>query len=170
MTSCESMSDRMPAVAHGGEWTAGEADHLTTCPECAAEWRLIRASAAIAAGIGFDADRVSERVRARLATDPPAATPVVSIRSRRRVGWLVGIAAAAALAVFAVRAARSPAEVVAPDTAMLTELDGLDVAELGEVLEDWKVVSWKPSESVSGLGDLTAEELEQVLSGWETRS
>ena len=48
MTPCETLSEKMPAMRHGAErWTAEEADHLASCPDCRWEWDLVATGAVL---------------------------------------------------------------------------------------------------------------------------
>ncbi|MGE3615455.1 MAG: hypothetical protein AB7L66_06235 [Gemmatimonadales bacterium] len=162
MTQCETLSERMPVLARGAEWTAAEREHLAACGHCAAEWRLLSAAASLGGGIQIDAERVAGAVRARLAADP---RPTRSLWVRR-AAWVTGLAAAAALFV-AIRTAVRTEAVVAASPMVLSELDQLSEQELETLLDDWSDETAKPSAAVSGMGDLTADELERLLSGWE---
>ena len=169
MTNCEALSERMPEVARGGEWTAEQAHHLAACPGCTDEWRLVAAAAGIGSRVTIDAARVAGRLRTRLAAAPRPA-PAISMFSRRPARWLAGLAAAALLLLVARAIVDRPlTSTTRPgELAVLSELDSLGAPELEAVLEDWTGAAWRPSASVSGLGDLTAEELEKVLGGWES--
>lgn len=169
MTDCIDLSDRMPAVAAGrAEWSPAEAAHLAGCADCTAEWRLMAA----ARGLGATASRVdpaamAARVTARLAA--PAPTRVLRFRLPRG-GWVVGLAAAAAV-VLAVVVPRRPSVPGPPAAAVagqaLPELDDLSTAELEAILRE---VEGPPTADVvepSGMGDLNAGELERVLRSWE---
>ncbi|MEZ4455481.1 MAG: hypothetical protein R2882_02865 [Gemmatimonadales bacterium] len=162
MTPCESLSERMPVLARGADWTPAEREHLAACADCAVEWRLVSAAAHLGGGVRIDAHRVAGAVRARLAVEPrPTRNPWV-----RRAAWVTGLAAAAAL-FFAVRTVVRPEAAVPAATMVLSELDGLNEQELETLLDDWSDETAKPSAAVSGMGDLTADELERLLSGWE---
>ena len=94
MTLCEQLSDRMPAVAAGEQWTAAEAAHLAGCADCAAEWAVVAATHQLGADLpGLNAHHVTEWVLGRLRAER------AEVRARRRGLALVGLAAAAALAV-----------------------------------------------------------------------
>lgn len=168
MTDCLDLSDRMPAVAAGrAEWSPAEAAHLAACADCTAEWRLMAA----ARGLGATARRVdpadvTARVVARLAA--PAPTRVLPFRLPRG-GWVVGLAAAAAvvLAVVVPRRPSVPGPAAAVAGQALPELDDLSTAELEAILRE---VEGPPTADVvepSGMGDLNAGELERVLRSWE---
>ncbi len=176
---CESLSDRIPAVAKGlAEWDAEEAGHLATCADCQTEWALvapIARAAALRPVPVMDLDRVASGVNARLGESGK----VLAFPSRSR--WarpLAGLAAAAAVLLSftflqpvlpeggEARGVPSRAPTAIP------ELDALFEAELEAVL-----ASLTPDESEEGvlsgggiprLGDLTDEELELLLEPTET--
>lgn len=167
MTICERLSDRMPMVASGAaQWAAEERDHLATCPECAAEWRLIGAASRLGATAPpIDAARVAAAVRARLAAEPRGATVIPIARPRQ--SWLWGLAAAAVV-VLAVSLARRPSSPGIGGGApgqVLSELDELSAAELETVLAELS----EPTGVADGsMGDLSTDELQRVLRDWES--
>ncbi len=167
MTLCESVSDRMAAIAQGrGAWTATEAAHLAACAECAAEWRLVGVASGLGARLpALDPARIAGQLHRRLATAPAEVVPLLR---RRPVRWAIGLAAAAAV-VFAIRTATPPPGQPerAPVTSVLTELDELSGQELASVLEVFDVDDKPPAVDGPGLGDLTSDELERLLRGWE---
>lgn len=167
MTLCESVSDRMSEVAQGrGPWAAAEAAHLAACPECAAEWRLVEMTRELGARLpALDPARIADGLHRRLAQAPP---DVVPIFGRRPIRWVVGLAAAAAL-VLALRTATSPTgqPELNPGASVLSELDELSGQELASVLEVLDVEDKPPAVDGPGLGDLTSDELERLLRGWE---
>lgn len=171
MTACTRLSDRMLEIRLGGEWTPAEREHLDRCPDCAAEWRLMRAGAAVGAGLPpFDAARIAVAVRGRLAAEPPA--PALLPFRARAVRLAIGLAAAAALILAVGLALRSRTAGVAPDSTagvvVLSELEELSAGELEELLGALPapVEVMMPSGAV-GLSDLSAAELERVLAAWE---
>ena len=94
MTVCEQLSDRMPAIAAGEQWTAAEAAHLAGCADCAAEWALVASTHQLGADLpGLNAHDVAARVLGRLRAERAA------VRARRRGLAFAGLAAAAAIAV-----------------------------------------------------------------------
>jgi hypothetical protein len=154
----------------GSGWAPDESAHLETCSDCAAEWRLIGRTAALGSGMSIDAERISARVRARLAT--PDEHPIERPGSSRRrwIPWAaIGLAAAAAL-VLAVRPTRGPHLASPPPAAetgaVLSELDGLSARELETVLSEMENNGSVPGGDGLGLGDLTTAELERVLRSW----
>ncbi len=170
MTSCELLSNRMVAVAAGLDaWTDEESRHLSVCADCGAEWRLVRQGRELGARLPtLDLDRVAGGVRARLAAGPAGQDArVVPIGSRRRgFRWLVGLATAAAV-ILAAWYANIRTEPAGESGAalVLTELEGLTSSELEMVLTGLEA----PSVPDGGrLGDLSADELEQVLRSWES--
>jgi hypothetical protein len=160
----EHLTERMVDVAHGrSRWTDPEADHLRDCSECAAEWRLTRHAPDLGLGSAIDPERMAEAVLARLAAQP----------SRRLSPWVrgvVGLAAAAAIVIVALRAGPgNPAVPEAlPPVTVLSELDDLTHDELLTVLD---VLDPLPDETAfpdaAPLGDLTPSELERVLRSME---
>ena len=168
--SCERVSDRMPVVAAGGQWTADEAAHLASCPDCATEWQLVQAARRLGQRLALDPDRIAERVRTRLETQPA----VVQIRRSRALRWAAGLAAAAVL-FLAVRigVVERPMETSASDSVpvelVLTELDDLTSSELDSVFVELETDEIPvPALGISGFNDLTPEELERVLRDWES--
>jgi hypothetical protein len=166
--SCEALSDRMPAVARGqAEWTEAEAAHVSACPNCGAEWRLVQRAARLGVrdGEAIAPARVAGAVLARLRAE----------RRRRwiRTGWLAALAAAAAvvLLVWSGRQGRpgvepgaAPAEFHLP----MAELDGLDQQQLQTVLDDLEgPLGGTAASEVPSLGDLDDHQLERVLRSLE---
>jgi len=156
----------MVDVAHGrSAWTEPEAAHLRECPGCAAEWRLTAGASAIGRGMEVDAERMSGAVLARLAAHP------ARVPSLHRSRWIVGLAAAAVLAIVALQAGSGNRTESAPAAAptVLSELDGLTHDELLTVLDaldPLPVEAGAVPETVR-LGDLTPGELERVLRSME---
>jgi hypothetical protein len=165
MPDCTHLSDRMPAVAAGGDgWSAADMAHLEECPDCTAEWALVRTGASLGldSGVALDADRLASAVLGRL-----RAERIARRRSRRRASWAVLLAAAAiALTVWTGRPERRPPAAAAPveSAALVPELDSLDAVELKDVLDSFdaplseRVIPVSPT-----LGDLSDQELERVL-------
>lgn len=170
MTECRRLSDRIPDVVRGlARWTTEETEHLAACADCRLELELVAAV---------------HRVGARLPAPPtPHITAAVVLarlaahRSSRRRWWrylgLGGVAAAgfAALlwsgAVLTGPGASRDSAVAAAEIA-LPELEPLDTAELDSLLEmmDSASLGWSAIDEPT-LGDLDADELEQVLGTWE---
>jgi hypothetical protein len=173
MTTCEQLSDRMPAVArHEASWSAEEQAHLAACPDCQAEWELVSVATDLGADVAGDLDvhHVTERVLGRLRADRHGRS--------RRMGWAVtGIAAAAAvmLAVWAGRPGQRLGPVshrpVGVDVAQLPlpELDSLGTPELEAVLQSLDAPIGTSVETVDSteLDSLDTPELQQVLDGLE---
>jgi hypothetical protein len=173
MTTCEQLSDRMPAVArHEASWSAEEQAHLAACPDCQAEWDLVSVVTGLEADVVSDLDvhHVTERVLGRLRADRQGRS--------RRMGWAVtGIAAAAAvmLAVWAGRPGQRLGPVshrpVGVDVAQLPlpELDSLGTPELEAVLQSLDAPIGTSVETVDSteLDSLDTPELQQVLDGLE---
>lgn len=166
--------DRLTDLATRAEaWGPEAAAHLESCAECRLELKVIR----VARGIGaigippLDARRVMMGVRSRLAKDPAGSG---SRALRHPGGWLVGLAAAAAvllavrMTVFPPRGGLQPG--VSPDVEISTlhELDDLSAPELEAVLQ-----AIPPSTAALGhgeiapLGELSASDLERVLRSME---
>jgi hypothetical protein len=152
----------MVDVAHGrSSWTGPEAAHLAACPDCAADWRLTARAADVGIGVQVDPDRLAAAVVARLAA-PPARRP--------SSGWVVGLAAAAAVVVFALQAGPGKPTVPAPAPAatVLSELDDLTHDELLTVRDALDPLPDDATVPVATpLGDLSPGELERVLRSLE---
>ncbi len=174
MTACERLSDRMPDVLRGhARWTVEDAAHLAGCPDCRAERDLIAAVHRIAARAPalHDPSALAETVLRRVADHRRS-----RLHSRR--SWAVGVAAAAgiALAVWTGshggRTAPAPVGVAAGAHIALPELEPMETAELDSLLETMEATPPPAPAAWSALGeptlgDLDADELEQVLGTWE---
>jgi len=165
--TCGELSDRMPGVVRGTDaWTAVEADHLRTCPDCRAEWTVVMAGAGVAESVTPDAELIAARVLERLRTEPVAVRP---IRGR----WLAGLAAAAVIAVVLLSRREPPQPTRGPADARLTVdlpgLESLDAAELERVL-DAVDAPWTETSTVDSpsLDDLNDQELARVARAWES--
>lgn len=174
---CGTVQDKLPLVAHGrAAWTAGEAAHLASCADCAAEREVVERATRLGAGAA-----------ARLDTAKLAAGVLGEIgRRRRQDRWrrnagMIGLAAAAVLVVaVALRTPQRPQLAQRPDsvapvtvaagvlTLPLAELDSLDVGQLQAVLDglDSPVGEATPGEAPS-FGDLDDSQLERVLRSLE---
>jgi hypothetical protein len=173
MIHCEAMSDRMVAVAHNrATWGPEESGHLASCADCAAEWRLVQTASSLGgAGVHhLDAGEVGRTVLDRLS--------VARLRARRwrRVGWTVGLAAAATIAALVwVGPRRGPGlegenPTIAAENFELpvTELYELDAGQLQAVLDQLDApLGSATSPEAPALGDLKASELERVLRSLE---
>jgi hypothetical protein len=167
MTECTQLSDRMAAVVHGpAEWSSQEATHLAGCPDCAAEWRVMRAGALIGSGVAqtLPADFLATRIVAA-AKAGGRASPW-----RARLRWLALPAAAAAVAVLMVMPGRTPRERTGSDAAVaeiqvLPELEGLDASALESVLE-LLPASDRPLE-IRGFEELSDDEVTRLLNSLE---
>lgn len=96
MNPCSRLADRMPQVARGpDQWTADEARHVETCPECQADWRLMVSVLELADTGDWEPDNDTitsgALARARHARSPGRRVP--------RLNVAAGLAAAAALVV-----------------------------------------------------------------------
>lgn len=169
---CGSLQDRMPAVAAGrSAWTDEEARHADACADCKAEWRLVRSARQLGAG-------------AEARVEPQALTRAVlagvHARQRRtrwtRLGWVGGLAAAAALVLMVTqRRGPSPDEAAPPAPMVaagfhlpLAELDQADTEVLEAVLDQLDApVSEGSSMDAPSLGDLDDTQLERVLRSLE---
>jgi hypothetical protein len=112
-------------------------------------------------GVQFDPDRLAEAVLARLAAQPAR---------RSSFGWVVGLAAAAAIVIFALQGRPGQPTVPAPVPAatVLSELDDLTHEELLTVLDALDPLPDEATVPVATpLGDLTPGELERVLRAME---
>jgi len=164
--TCHEQSERMPAVARGNAaWTLAEAEHLSRCADCRAEWALVMAGAAVAGNATLDVEALATKVLSRLRTEPVAPR-------RRPFRWVVGLAAAASVVLVLSRgsppASLPPGPAVPPLGVDLPGLDGLGTSELQTVLESvdapWTETSTADAPS---LNDLTDQELARVARGWE---
>jgi hypothetical protein len=171
MSDCERHSDRMPEVAMGqAAWSAEEAAHLASCPDCRAEWDLVLAARRLEASAPIvDPTAIAATIQHRLATEHKAGR-------RTRWGWALGGAAAAAAAItLAVAGGRETRPPTAPVVAVeaeplvpLPELEGLETAQLDTLLQTLD----GPRAGTSALDSTTMDndvdvELEQLLATWE---
>lgn len=174
---CDSLSDKMPLVAHGElAWTAEEAAHLAGCPGCTAEWRLVERAGHVGdrAAAAIDPARLTTRVLSEVAA-----------RGRRerwtRGAWLTGLAAAAsiALVVWTGRNSGEGRVAVGPDSSAATlvdaglplrlaELESLDTEQLQAVLDGLDApVGEVTTDPAPSFGDLDDQQLERVLRSLE---
>jgi hypothetical protein len=163
---CTQLSDRMPAVGQGTlRWSEADLRHLSTCPECASEWRLVQATAAL----GLDVER---------SIDPGTVTAGVlaglrEVRPRRslarRAIWLVPLAAVAALVLMlwgSGAQTRTQTNSAPTTISLLPELEPLTTTELQSILE----LLPQGASSEDGLrsfDDLTEDEVAAVLKDLE---
>jgi len=161
-------SDRFAAVSRGeSRWSGDEAAHLDRCPECRFEWELIGTALGLgrSEGAGIDAPKVAAAVIHRLVREP--APPAG--RWGRPAGWLVGLGAAAVLALAVLLSRGEPAP-VAPEPALtvLHELDDLSAAELEAVLETIPPTADEALHvEAAPLGELSVPDLERMLRAME---
>lgn len=171
MIPCDLMTDRMVPVAHGrSEWTAEERAHIATCSACRAEWDLVAAARRLGSAAGsLDARTVGQAIVGRLAHEHRG-------RSWKRAGWIVALAAAAAIAIVVYRQAAPAGTTPGARLAAagvefrlpLAELDSLNAGELTTVLEQMDApLGASASPELPGLGDLQDTELERVLRSLE---
>ncbi len=177
MTGCDQLSERMPIVAAGrSTWSADEVAHLTICPDCTAELRLVGRVRQLGDRLPTgDPAAITLKIRERMAGGG-AAAKVIPLRSRRRMTyWGLALAAAAA-AVLAVAVPRwrsaDPANSATGRTTIvagqvLSELDDLSAPELEALLREFSTPPGFGKSEPAGTGDLNAEELERVLRSWE---
>lgn len=169
MNDCDALTDRMPEVARGlSTWTPAEAAHVAACADCTAAWHLVRAAGRIGAGrVPLEPALVAAGVRGRLASRRQ------DVRVLRRWSAVVGLAAAAAVALLLWPAPPRPAPGAVPvaseaGSVFLPELDSLSTGELQAVLEsvDRPVGALRTLDS-QGMGDLSDSELAGVLQSLE---
>ncbi|MGH7531716.1 MAG: zf-HC2 domain-containing protein [Gemmatimonadales bacterium] len=167
MTPCEELTERMPAVARGeATWDAGALAHLATCPDCAAEWRVLSATIAVGRSTpDMDAEGVARAVVARL-----GATRHRYGSTRRWLGGMAVLTAAAAIALMLwPRAPSGEADQdAAPVPVFLPELDSLTTSQLESVLGTLDAplgsVRTLDAPDLSGLSD---DQLSAVLQSME---
>lgn len=164
--TCEQLSDKMPSAARGAvAWSDSEAEHLRSCADCRAEWAVVRAGVGAARDASIDADALAARVLHRLRTEPAS-------HRRGRTKWLIGLTAAAVIALILVpRFAPAPAPrgpAAPPLVVDVPGLDGLAADELADVL-DVLDASWTETSTTDAptLDDLDPQELERVERSWE---
>ena len=134
MIDCIELRETMADRAHGlGQWTVEESAHLEQCAECAREWRVVQAGAALFGTLSVDGNRIADRVVARL-LEPPA----VPMRIWPRRAAIFGLAAAACLALVLIWPHhRAPAVGAAADTAvaLIPELQDLSDQQLDQMVQ-----------------------------------
>lgn len=172
MTDCERLSDRMPEVARGASaWSASEASHLSSCPDCQAELRLVRTAAGLGELVArrVDTSRLASQVMARIRSGDQTVRPIQAWS--RRLALPLAMAATLALVVWTSGpGGNAPAAAAETVTALLHELDDLDASELEGVLDAVGAPatdSYRPIDATESLGDLTDAELEAVLTTLE---
>jgi len=167
--NCQEMSDTMPAVARGEiDWTPAEAAHLAECRDCRLEWAVVAAGRSIASEVTIDADALAVRVLERLRTEP--------VVKRFPAGrWLAGVAAVAATVLLiskVVTTAPLPRGPAAPPEAPLavhiSGLGDLGASDLTDVLDSFDT-SWIETTTTDApsLDDLDARELTQLQASRE---
>ena len=165
--TCERLSDRMPAVAHGrDQWSRYDQDHLRTCADCSAEWSLVRRTVEVGRGLDLVYPvRMGQQVLHRLATEP-------SFPRWIRPLPVVGVAAAIVLLAILL----SPGDSVVPgiikaEATVLEipiELDSLTPDQLQTVLESIEDPLTGPSSvDLPSLMDLDDQQLERVIRSME---
>jgi len=150
-----------------------ESAHVAGCAECRLERELVAAARRLGAAevARLSPTRVADAVRHHLATEP--AEPRASVL-RGRAPWLVGLAAAAALALAvwygSMRESAPPGPIgFAPvELSVLHELDGLGEPELEAVLESIPLAAgavFHPE--LAPLDKLNVNDLERLLRSME---
>jgi hypothetical protein len=174
----EHLTDRMPEVANRrARWSSAEERHLAACADCRREWQVVTAIATAEPAV--DVDRVVTGVLAGLRETPRVlplrdAPRVLPLRDAPRVlplrrRWRPMALAAAAAAVLAVglwgtRSDDAAVPAVAEAATWFPELDALLESELEVVLASLEPTpEYMPIGDVPRLGDLTDDELEQLL-------
>jgi hypothetical protein len=165
----EHLTDRMPEVANQrARWSSTEERHLAACADCRREWQVVTAIATAEPAVNVD--RVVTGVLAGLRETPR----VLPLRDTARVlplsrRWRPMALAAAAAAVLAVglwgtRSDEAAVPAVAEAPTLFPELDALLESELEVVLASIEPTpEYTPIGDVPRLGDLTDDELEQLL-------
>lgn len=167
MIECEAMRERMPGMASGTvEWTDADAAHLAACTDCALEWRVLKATAALPARPVLDVERIAAEVTRRLREAPAEPVVVRRLPWRGAVIGLLAAAASVALILSAPQLKRQSPDGVGGATALaiLPELQGLDDSELELLLQSLGPTASDAAPGlVPHLEDLTDRELEQLL-------
>jgi len=162
--------DRLADTALGtAALSDAESAHVAECAECRLERELVAAAGrlGVAQVARLSPTRVADAVRHRLATEPGPPVP------RARATWLVGLAAAAALALavwYGSTRVSAPAPMgSAPvELSVLHELDGLGEPELEAVLESIPLAAgavFHPE--LAPLDELNVNDLERLLRSME---
>ena len=167
MTGCVRLSDRIPDLALGrARWTAVEEAHLAACPDCRAEWELVRAAGRLGAGAPEMPDdaAVAAAVLRRLAEAP------VRRPRGRALRWAAGLAAAAAIVAALWTGGWGTGDAPTPVAGGggAEPVARLSTAQMDSLLdeEDLPLAGWSMLETPT-LGDLNEDELERVLRTWE---
>jgi hypothetical protein len=150
-------------------WSDDERHHLASCEACAAEWRLVQAAGSLGAGLRMpDPAALAGTVLARVRAADAGAR-----RKRQvvRLGGLVGLAAAAALAVSVLVRQQPQSEPggvspVAFDLP-LAELEGASDDELRAVLAEFEPPISEGQSVGEEFDGMDATEVERALSAWE---
>lgn len=154
MSQCTQLSDRMPAVAHGGDqWSPADEMHLTSCDDCRGEWTLVRRTAGLGSTLPApDLERIAAGVLTVLRTPEPS-------RSPRLIRWAVPLALAAGLLLVLVRTRdTTPAEPVVA-LSLLPEAETLSDSELESVLQLIPIAE----PNLGGIDSLSEDDLNQML-------
>lgn len=172
MNHCTRLVDRMPLVARGADqWSPAEESHLQTCPDCQAEWQLVRSVLELADTSGWepDIDAITSVSLARV-RDAQA-----SRHQRARIkAAAAGLAAAAVLMVAAVQLYPVAASSEASQGTELASLpvpglEALDQPQLERLLEelDGPLLGDETGIATPNLGALDSIGLATVLSRLE---
>jgi hypothetical protein len=168
MTPLHLDPDRFADVVQGrAAWLPGELAHLEHCAECRLESAISMAAFRLGheeAG-SLDPEALAARVRRNLAAGGVAGPVVMPSRTGRRV-WplLLGLAAAATVALVVLLPPKPAGSVPVEQLAVLHELDDLSAAELEAVLETLPPAAdavVHPDEG--GFAALSADMLERML-------
>ena len=161
MTQCTQLSERMPEVAKAIlRWSPADEVHLAGCPECLAEWDLVRRTASLGSSIpAIDAQRVASEVLAELRAPEPRP-------SSRFIRWATPLALAAGLILVLVLrlAQHSPDDAGAVTLSLLPEVEGLSDAELESVI---RLIPAADPADLRGVDSLSEEELNLMLEDLE---
>ena len=181
MTTCELLSDRMPAVAAGEDaWTVAEQVHLDGCADCRAEWGLVAAIQPPRhdAATRLDPEAMARVVLARVHAAEHADRRRAAVR--RALAW-GGLAAAAVLLLTVLSGgadrrlpvhATFPAPIAPASVAFhlpLPELDDVAPETLQDVLDGLEAPLGESAtlDDDFSADDVTQQDMERVLRAWE---
>jgi hypothetical protein len=158
MTTCDHISDRMPAVASGRtQWSADDERHLADCEACRLEWDVVHGTARLgtAPELRLDEAAIADAVLRRLRT---AGQVEPHAPSRRRARAFAGTAGAVAVAASLVLLVRGNVEPTRPPASAAGRESTVAAApaETGQL-----------ELSVPELEDVPAEALDAVLQALE---
>jgi hypothetical protein len=173
MSTCEAVSDRMPAVAAGeSEWTTEERAHLASCSNCAAEWMLVSSASNLGREVTVDASTLAPLVVKRVRAARARETRQRWMKHSMAVG---GLAIAAVVLLMLVPSRNEAPDVPptgvaleAPGKLQLAELDDAAPAELEMVLAEFDApVAAASSLDGPDLEGLDMSQVERALRSWE---